>query len=149
MTRMDTHRADKNEGVADFRLFAVLFLAVATILTIGSCSDSRNPLDALAGLPITSISVSQDHGGRTVLITEPEDIHFITTRLIGLRTHREGKVNPEFHLVFASQGGASLRLRLGRDCIGPAVPASDVVLRWYFDDGAVYDFILERLGHQK
>jgi hypothetical protein len=112
-------------------------------LAVGA--NSASPLAALEGQPLRSISLG-DNNGHSVVLTRPEDLAFVTSHLVGLPTHSEGKVNSEFELVFTPVQGVPLRLRLDRRCIGPNVPSSDVVTRWYFPDRVLYDFVASRLN---
>jgi hypothetical protein len=114
-------------------------------IALAACSRPSSPLAPLAGGPVQSITVT-DHSGHSVLITEPADIAFVTSQLASLPTRSEGKVNPEFELTFTPKHGPALHLRLEPRCIGPAVRASDVVSRWYFQDRALYEFFASRMA---
>ena len=127
------------------RVRPLLFLAVPIVFLVTACSDASSPLGPLMGQAIQSISIA-NHNGRTVVLTQPEDIQFVVSHLSALPTQRGAKVNPEFELEFRPLQGIPLRLRLERSCIGPDVPASDVVNRWYFADGALYDFVASRVN---
>jgi hypothetical protein len=87
----------------------------------------------------------QGLNGRSVEINDPEEIRLFVDGLRGLQPFKEGKVVPELELTVSFNDAPPLRLRMGKDHIGPAVPASDVVWRWRFADDALYRSLVVRL----
>ena len=127
------------------RVPGILVLAVGLPVVLAGCSRPSSPLAPLAGQSVRAITIA-DHNGHSAVLKEPRDIQFVTLQLAALPTRREGKVTPEFELEFTAARGPALHLRLDSRCIGPAVPASDVVPRWYFQDRTLYEFIKARIA---
>jgi hypothetical protein len=50
--------------------------------------------------------------------------------------------------MFFFEGGEPLHLRLGPQCIGPNVPASQNTKRWYFANSELYNFIAAKVPAQ-
>ena len=120
-------------------------LAVVTcLMLLDACKAETSPLSELRVSDVRAIDVA-DHDGRRVQITDPEGIQFFVGGAKGLRAKKDFKVNPEFEIVVQKRDGGSIRLRMGRDHIGPDVPASAGVTRWYFDGPDMYQFIARRL----
>ncbi len=120
----------------------------ATLVAAFACTEYSSPLDPLHGQPVRRI-VFTDHRGPVLVLTDEKDIRVVVDALRRLPTHSEGKVNPEFDVTFTPRRGPDLRLRLEAGSIGPAVPASSVVRRWYFQDEALYHFIQSRIRQNR
>lgn len=103
------------------------------------------PLSDLRAAQIRSIDIA-DHNNHRVQISDRKGIEFFLAKTKSLRAKKDFKVNPEFEITVNMLNGGGLRLRMGRDCIGPNVPASAGVTRWYFEDPDLYDFVSRKLG---
>ena len=112
-------------------------LAGSALIALCGCHGS--PIPGLTSSQIKSISISK--GERTRFIAAQSEIDFIVSNIAQLQTNSDIKVHPEFNLTFFLVQGEPVRLRLGRDCIGPDVPASQYAKRWYFSDSKLYEFI--------
>ncbi len=119
--------------------------AIGCALLVVACDRPTDPpLEGIAPDTVRSILV-QGLKGRIVEITDPEQIRFFVDGLRGLQPFKEGKVVPELELTVRFNDAPPLPLRMGKDHIGPAVPASDVTWRWRFADDSLYRFFVALL----
>ena len=102
------------------------------------------PLQSTDGRSIRSVVVS-DHQGHRVEISQPSEIDFFLNQTRGLRSSSQQKVSVEFEIQVHLQDNRIVRLRMSRDCIGPDVPASAGVTRWYFEKADLYEFMKGKL----
>jgi hypothetical protein len=122
---------------------ALALVAFAALLE--ACRAETSPLSDLRADQIRSIDIS-DHNNRRVQISDLKGIEFFLAKTKSLRAKKDFKVNPEFEITVNMLDGSGLHLRMGKDCIGPNVPASAGVTRWYFEDPELYDFVSRKLG---
>ncbi len=139
------HRVSARQHSKNRCLQIALMVALGLLVGSASCSRRSSPLGPIAGESIVSITISDGNGHSTIL-DQSGDIQFVSSQLASLPTRREGKVAPEFELTFRTSKGSVLHLRLDSSCVGPNVPASDVVTRWYFENRALYTFLAGRLS---
>ena len=131
---------------------AIIYIVIIVIFS--SCQqkdDAAKELD-LTSQQILRISIT-DRDGKTVDIVDSSDIQFFLAQLRSLPTHTEGMVNNEFSItVYKGFDDVThkyhvVSLRMGKDCIGPMVPTSDAVTRWYFENDSLYKFISSKLHY--
>ena len=121
---------------------ARVILILCTLAVSASCGNTygNGPLPGLIPSQVSTIEIS-NRGGAVVRFTEASDIRFILEQFALTEARAEGKVNPELTVVVRPVSSPSVTLRLERGNVGPNVPASDVVTRWYFKNEALYAFI--------
>lgn len=131
--------------------FAHLVLFIGLIGCKSERGDAANDLD-LANQTIVRISIT-DRNHRTLDIVDSAGIHYFLAHLNSLSARAEGDVDNEFDLtVYKAYDEIGHKwhitsLRMGKSCIGPMVPASDVATRWYFEYDSLYNFIGDKF-HQ-
>jgi hypothetical protein len=119
-----------------------LVLALGVLSLSLSCANqpAQGPLPGMKAADVTAIEVSNQSGG-VIRFTKPADIRFVLQELTLTEPRAEGKVNPEFKVKVHRVSSPPVTLRLERGSVGPDVPASDVVTRWYFKTESLYAFI--------
>jgi len=115
------------------------------LLIFGGCKSDFNSKNGLEIGDVKSISLIQPDTLKRTVVDEKNELRFIFGELNTLSSRREGKVNPEFVIEFLKNDGSIVKMRMGKDCIGPNVPASDVAERWYFHKDTLYRFCIAKI----
>ena len=137
----------------------MFLVQVGICALISGCGSERE--DALKGLDLKDYSVGRisftNRSQQTVDLNDSTETQFFIRQLIGLSSRREENVNNEFDItvykekpetpdIFKPKLPVPPRvyvssLRMGKDCIGPMVPASEEARRWYFENDSLYTLI--------
>ena len=122
------------------------------ILLLTGCKSNEGEavkdLD-LANRKIQRITIA-DSSHKNVDIADSTGINFFLSQLSSLSARMEGNVHNEFYVTFfkgydeADRSWHVTTFRMGKYCIGPMAPSSDVVKRWYFENDSLYNFINDR-----
>ena len=127
------------------KAIAAVVLAVgAGVLLLYTFRADPYPLRSTDGRAIRAVVVS-DHEGHRVEISRPSEIDFFLDQTRNLRSSSQQKVTVEFEIQVHLHDDKIVRLRMSKECIGPDVPASAGVTRWYFEKPDLYDFLEDRL----
>jgi hypothetical protein len=122
----------------------VLVLVVGVVLLYALKADPY-PLQTTEAQSVRALVVS-DHEGHRVEIVKADEIAFFLEQTRGLRSSSQQKVGIDFEIQVHLQDDSIVRLRMSRECIGPDVPASAGVTRWYFEKTDVYEFLKGKLS---
>ncbi len=127
------------------------------LLLAGCGRGSDAPLEdlGLKGWSVDRISISNLSSKKTIELDNYREMAFFLRQIRLCSPRGEENVTSEFDLrVYRKKPGVDLfsgkagppelfedDLRMGRECIGPMVPASVVATRWYFENDSLYTFI--------
>jgi hypothetical protein len=123
---------------------------IPAVIALSSC---KPPLAPILGQQVVRISVfplSHKHlnGHTAAIITNKEEIDFVTKNLASLKAKRFDHSSPEFDLQFETATGSTLKLRVSRIEVGPDAPASANNTHWFPNDKATfrkfYDFLIQK-----
>ncbi len=90
----------------------------------------------------------QNHQNKIVEIVDSSEIQYFLAQVHSLPSREEGNVNNEFYLtIYTSVKPGIMSLKMGRECIGPLIPDSDIAARWYFANDSLYNFISGKFRH--
>jgi hypothetical protein len=136
----------------NFHTNILLITHLALIIGLIGCNshegNAAKDLD-LADQTILRISIN-DRNNKIVDITDSMDIQYFLAQLLSLTARKEGNVKNEFHITFYQKYDEIdhqrhiTTLRMSKDCIGPMVPSTEVVTRWYFENDSLYNFIIKK-----
>jgi len=124
---------------------AVVLAVVMGVLLLYALRADPYPLWNTETQSVRAVVVS-DHQGHRVEIVKADEIDFFLGQTRGLRSSSQQKVGIEFEIQVHLQDGRIVRLRMSKECIGPDVPASAGVTRWYFEKSDLYEFLKGKLS---
>jgi hypothetical protein len=118
-----------------------LIVLSAIIFAISGCQG-----DAAKGMDLDLQEIGridiQNSQNKIVEIVDSSEIKFFLAQVRSLPTREERNVKSEFYLTLYTGGEPSIvSLKMGRECIGPLIPDSEVATRWYFKNDSLYNII--------
>jgi len=130
--------------LCDFGRF--VFLPAIILAILGCRGDAPRGMD-LDLKDVGRIDI-QNRQNKVVEIVDSSEIQDFLAQLRSLPSREEGNVNNEFYLTIYMGGKPGiLSLKMGKDCIGPLIPDSEIATRWYFANDSLYNFITGKFRH--